>query len=239
MLAYVCTVIDSKNDMACPNTASYDTTAEHGRIRVNEVFPTWSGSQIREKIQAVWDTWGSEISRATRGTGLRTEWVLGVIMQESGGNTRACSPCGTSCCSMHLGKRCCAFGIMQFTEATALGYGTTPERMMWDPAHAISVGVRLLRDLYEKNGRDFIKALAIYNSGGLYCGSPTTFGYRTNGDYILDVIKWTNAAIDMQLAQTSKPALPLLVFAGVTITGLVMTGILKAEGPVTKWRWNF
>jgi hypothetical protein len=118
---------------------------------------------------------------------------------------------------------------MQFTPATALRLGTTVEEMIWHPDIAVMKGAELLRKLLDSYDGDFIKALVSYNAGSLRCSEGKTLGYHTDGDYPMDVIKWSNTAILLHLPSSSAAA-ALILSAGIVSAGLIL-------GDVWKPRW--
>lgn len=153
-------------------------------------------------------------------------------MQESGGNIHACSPCGlcsSELCASGGGYRCCAFGLMQFIEPVAFDYGTSPDEIMRDPYRAIEAGGALLGDLIDRYGFDLPKIAAAYNSGGVRCGKAgTTFGWRTNDDYPMRVVRYANTATELGLTKSAGAgAAVVLALAGAGVAWGIYTGKVR------------
>lgn len=181
---------------ACPGFASYELDSS-GRVYVNGVLPEASGKEL-QNLQDAWKRYGGLVVSAANDYGIPPAWVMGVLMAESAGNPRACSPCAAcnpSFCTTAAGQTCCAFGLMQFLASTAKHYGTSAAALLENPALAIDVGANLLADLIDKFGLDLPRVAASYNSGGARCGKEgTTFGLKTEGDYPMKVVKYANSA---------------------------------------------
>lgn len=115
---------------------------------------------------------------------------------------------------------------MQFIEQTAARYGTTPTRLVENPAHAIETAAELIMDLGERVGFDLVRIAAAYNGGFGRCGKVgTTFGWYTNGDYPLNVVKYNNTFIEQKLAVPASGGAGLLAAAaGLTAAWFVYQG---------------
>lgn len=215
--------------MTCPNAASYSIDGD-GLVEVNGVQPHFDkDSSQAARLLRVWAKWGSAIYGSAQRYAVPPEWILGVMMQESGGDPAACSPCGEKCCGTHLGRKCCAFGIMQFVPTTADQYGTSVEQMLQDPVLAIDIGTKFLRDLLKRYDGDFIMATAAYNAGTPRCGGSTTFGYVSDNDYSFQVVQWSNTAIKFGLPKPSIAA-PFIATMGLVAAGLIMADVIKLKG---------
>lgn len=114
---------------------------------------------------------------------------------------------------------CCAFGLMQFIGRTARTYGTTPDEIVNNPSKAIQAAGELLADSIERFGFDLPRIAAAYNGGpGVIsrCGKAgTTFGWRTNGDYPMKVVKFANTAVAAKMTSARSSALPALILVGI------------------------
>jgi soluble lytic murein transglycosylase-like protein len=89
------------------------------------------------------------IEHCARKYGVPVELICGVILQESGGNPRAVSPCG-------------AKGLMQLMPGTAKRFGCMNS---FDPVQNIDAGTRYLRFLLERFNGKVELAVAGYNAG--------------------------------------------------------------------------
>lgn len=217
--------------MGCTGYASYKIHG-NGTVEVNGQIPSFLHQRNEvQKLQRVWERHGLAAQVAAERHKIHPAWVLGILMQESGGDVAACSPC-SACniryCEEHLGRSCCAFGVMQFTGETARAMQSSPARMLQDPVHAVERGAALLRRNLDRTGGDLVKAAALYNSGRLQCGADNTFGYVTNSDYPYQVIKWANTASQLNLVARSYAG-ALSAFVVVLVTGLVSTGTWKPK----------
>ena len=114
------------------------------------------------------------IRAASKVFGLSANLIRAVIMQESGGNSRAVS---------HKGAK----GLMQLTDATARELGVTNP---FDPVQNIFGGARLLARLLGTFRGNLELALAGYNAGQ---GAASKYGgippYRETQDYVKNVIR--------------------------------------------------
>lgn len=134
------------------------------------------------------------IEAAARKFGVPVELICGVILQESGGNSRALSPAG-------------ACGLMQLMPGTARRFGV---KNSFDPIQNIAGGTRYLRFLMDRfNGRlDLV--LAGYNAGE---GNVAKYGNRippfkeTQG-YVPNVLGYTQTIINLLYAKANNIELP-------------------------------
>jgi soluble lytic murein transglycosylase-like protein len=208
--------------MGCPGSASYRILG-NGIVEVNGSVPTFpAAADAERRLLKAWDRYGSAIQGAALRHNLPPSWLLAILMQESNGGARDCSPCSSTCCSTHLGRTCCAFSIMQFQPASAEAQGVTIEQMMQDETLAISIGGQLLRRLLDRYEGDFVKAAVSYNAGSLRCGYSTTFGYYTEGNYALDVVKWSNTAIRAGLPSASVNIASTLILAASALAAVAI-----------------
>lgn len=126
-----------------------------------------------QSMQAMAQTYGTEILKATIGTNVSPALVLAVMGIESGGRADAVSSAG-------------ATGLMQLIPATATRFGVTDAT---DPVQNIKGGVAYLDWLMGQFNRDPIMVLAAYNSGE---GAVTANGgvppYAETRDYVPKVL---------------------------------------------------
>lgn len=131
------------------------------------------------------------IERSAKKHKVPVELICGVILQESGGNSRAVSHCG-------------ARGLMQLMPATARRFGV---RNSFDPAQNIDAGTKYLRFLLDRFDGKIELALAGYNAGE---GNVAKYGnrippFKETQAYVPAVLSWTQSIIDIfseQLAAT-------------------------------------
>jgi len=219
---------------SCPGFASYEVRSS-GIVVVNGSVPTFAdGSAARNKLIEAWERFKQPVARASKFSGIPAPWLMGVMLQESGGNTRACSPCSicsSSLCESGAGMQCCAFGLMQFIGPTARQYGTTPDEIVSNPTKAIEVASELLRDSVDRFGFDLPKISAAYNAGSPRCGGKagTTFGWVTNNDYPMKVVQYSNTAFELGMTDAPSPVLGavLLGALGVGVAWAIHTGRIR------------
>ena len=85
---------------------------------------------------------------AAQAAGIKPEWLLAVISQKSEGRPCAVSPAG-------------AAGLMQLMPAAIEDLKVADAL---DPRQNLAAGARLLKQLLDRNGGDFERALAAYNA---------------------------------------------------------------------------
>ncbi len=189
---------------SCPGYASY-TILGDGSVQVNGSVPIFSDETSQQRLLDAWDEFGDVITEVAWKYGIPAPWMLGILMQESGGGdpSMVCSPCTGSCCSEAGGRKCCAFGIMQFTAQTAASFGTSAAALLADDGLAIERAGAFIASIFTKRGGDFVKIAVEYNAGpgGLSrCnGGDEIFGYGTNPNYAYRVVRWSNTAIALGL----------------------------------------
>ncbi len=118
------------------------------------------------------------IQRASAKYGVSKELIIGVILQESGGNLRAVSHCG-------------ARGLMQLMPATARGLGVSNS---FDPNQNIMGGTKYLRQLLDRFDGNMALALAGYNAGE---GNVEKYGrrippFKETQAYVPNVLKYAD-----------------------------------------------
>ena len=124
-------------------------------------------------MQDLADKYGTEILKATVGTGVSPALVLAVIGIESAGKADALSSAG-------------AQGLMQLIPATASRFGVTDST---DPAQNIKGGVAYLDWLLKEFDRDPLMALAAYNAGeGAVTANAGVPPYAETRDYVPKVL---------------------------------------------------
>ena len=175
-------------DPVAPAGANYDwfwNTVPVARDAVDGRFPLAmaalsqgpNGASVTaprlQSMQAIAQTYGTEILKATIGTNVSPALVLAVMGIESGGRADAVSSAG-------------ATGLMQLIPATATRFGVTDAT---DPVQNIKGGVAYLDWLMGQFNRDPIMVLAAYNSGE---GAVTANGgvppYAETRDYVPKVL---------------------------------------------------
>lgn len=207
---------------SCPGFAQYEMR-RGGVVAVGGTVPKLDKSSgDLQKLKAAWKKFQTPLTRTSKRTGIPAPWLLGVMISESGGNTRACSPCSIcspSLCEQGAGMECCAFGLMQFIGQTARSYDTTPTEIVNNPSKAIEVAGELLADFVKRFGRDLPKIAAAYNGGpGVLskCGKEgSTFGWKTNGDYPMKVLRVSNTAFALGMTSARRSFVPALLLAGI------------------------
>lgn len=108
------------------------------------------------------------INQAADETGLSAPLLRKVLWNESRFDPKAKSPTGP-------------LGIAQFTKATGIAAGLTPEERL-DPAKAIPAAARLLHSYVQKYDGDELKAALEYNQGAGTNGKPQIEAYD-KGDW--------------------------------------------------------
>lgn len=204
---------------SCPGFATYENL-NSGEVLVNGQLPVFVEALRIDPLVAAWEKYGAMLQSASKTYDIPLPWLVGILMAESKGNPKACSPCSIckeSLCESAGGLSCCAFGLMQMIGPTARAYGTTPADILADPATAIFAASELIVDLEEKYGRDLPRIAAAYNGGIKGCGKAgTTFGWNTNGDYPMVVVKYANTFVSLGL----QPKKSNNVAMGLALMGL-------------------
>jgi len=118
------------------------------------------------------------IQRASAKYSVSKELIIGVILQESGGNKSAVSHCG-------------ARGLMQLMPATAKGLGVSNS---FDPNQNIMGGTKYLRQLLDRFDGNMVLALAGYNAGE---GNVEKYGrrippFKETRAYVPNVLKYAD-----------------------------------------------
>jgi soluble lytic murein transglycosylase-like protein len=119
-------------------------------------------------------------------SGLEVELVLGVILVESSGNTRAVSKAG-------------AIGLMQLRPFTAeavaaeIGLPWTGPTLLFDPVANVRLGVAYLSQLIERYG-DVATALAAYNWGPTHIAARLRRGEPLPAEYVSRVLVAADAS---------------------------------------------
>lgn len=134
------------------------------------------------------------IDSCARKYNVPVELICGVILQESGGNSKAISKAG-------------ARGLMQLMPATAKRFGVTNA---FDPAQNIEGGTKYLRFLLDRFNGDLSLALAGYNSGE---GNVEKYGnkippFAETKAYVPNVLGYTQSMIDIFYAKLNAQELP-------------------------------
>lgn len=209
---------------SCPGFATYENL-NSGQVLVNGQLPVWVEAARIDPLVAAWEKYGAALQSASKRYDIPVAWLVGIMMAESKGNAKACSSCSIckeSLCETAAGLSCCAFGLMQMIGPTARAYGTTPADILTNPVKAIDAACELIVDLEEKHGRDLPRIAAAYNGGIKGCGkSGTTFGWNTNGDYPMIVVKYANTFVSLKLA-------PAKSAGGNLAWGLAAVGLVAA-----------
>ena len=129
------------------------------------------------------------IEAAARRNNVPVELICGVILQESGGNTKAVSSAG-------------ARGLMQLMPGTAKRFGVTDS---FNPAQNIEGGTKYLRFLLDRFDGNIELALAGYNAGE---GNVEKYGMKVppfaeTKAYIPNVLGYTQSMIDILYAKVT------------------------------------
>ena len=221
--------------MGCPGSASYRIDG-NGLVEVNGLLPTISNAATKQQMADLWGEYGRNIESAARHFGVNPFWLFGIMMVETGWsypNLKRCSPCSACSpkyCRHYFGKSCCAWSIMQIIEPTANKFGYTIPQIQSDDATAITAGAHIFKYFLDKAGGDLVKAAAFYNGGtGVPCTGQFTFGYRTQGDYPMAVVRYANTAAMMGLPRHKSLLAGVFVAAGVTAAGLILADVWKPK----------
>src|SRR3989338_8342383 len=131
------------------------------------------------------------IQECSRKYGVPVELVCAVILQESGGNSKAVSSAG-------------AQGLMQLMPGTAKRFGVENS---FDPKQNIDGGTKYLRFLLDRFNGDIKLALAGYNAGE---NAVAKHGnkippIRETQNYVPAVLGYTQAMIDILSTPTPPP----------------------------------
>lgn len=106
--------------------------------------------------------WGGLIAQAAAKYSVPAQLIAGVMATESSGKQKALSYAN-------------AAGLMQLLPSTATGLAKRPvsaNELMNDPALNVDLGVKYMRELWDKYKGNPIKIAAAYNAGSAICGAP-------------------------------------------------------------------
>jgi len=222
---------------ACPGFATYEVL-DNMAIQVNGEIPTWEpGSILEQKLSQAWEKYGAAIAESCSAHRVPAPWLMGVMIVESQGNPRACSPssyCGTG--------RCCAYGLMQFIDTTARCYGrdlgvSSGEDLIDNPDLAIELAARFFADrMYGDTsgcggtriyGFDLPKLAASYNAGSARCTGAGTFGLYDQHNYSYSVCKGANTALALGIPTWgTKPRLAMIMGASMIAAGVAAAAVI-------------
>lgn len=134
------------------------------------------------------------IREAAKTYNVPVELICGVILQESGGNTKAKSHCG-------------AQGLMQLMPGTARRFGVTNS---YDPRQNIHGGTKYLRFLMDKFKGNIELTLAGYNAGehNVAKHGNKVPPFAETRAYIPNVLGYTQSLIDILSTMTNSNKVP-------------------------------
>ncbi|MEM8742710.1 MAG: lytic transglycosylase domain-containing protein [Pseudomonadota bacterium] len=145
------------------------------------------------RLREIIETFGPEIDRAARRTGVSAAFIASVILIESAGRPTAKSPKD-------------AQGLMQLIPATARRFGVADP---YDPAQNIAGGAAYLDLLLDLFDQDPLLALAGYNAGeNAVLRSKGVPNYRETRDYVPLVIAAWLQARDLCVTPPQTPRMP-------------------------------
>lgn len=185
----------------CPGFASYRFLS-NDQVEVNGSVPVFPEGPYRKKLLALWDKFGSYVLQASRKHDVPAAWLMGIMLQESGGDPNACSPCNMEWCPGVLrhggscGGPCCAYGLMQFIDSTARSFGRTGPSLLGDPGASIDMAAQYVKQLEKRYGKDLVRIAGAYN-GVTKCSGKGTFGLGGQGDYSMKIAKGANTFVQM------------------------------------------
>lgn len=219
---------------ACPGFASYRTLRDL-RIEVNGQVPVYSlDSAQATKLRTMWGQYGAAVKAACKAHHVPAAWFMGIMLQESAGNPRACSPCDPKWCPALYPncQPCCAFGLMQFIDQSARQYGTTGTALLGNAPLAIRVAAAYIADRIHGHptrwkapyGLDLVKVSAAYNAGRPRCSGAGTFGLIGQHDYSMSVARGANTALALGIPGWVNGKLRAMVVPG------LLGGVVGALG---------
>ena len=211
----------------CPGFATY-RWHEDGAIEVQgEGFPKYAENSANEHVIAnYWRKYGDLFVKHAQVLGLPVSWVVGIVAVESGGDEWACSPCKKPLCSFAPncgggvakdGKHyvCCAYGLMQVTEANAKTYGMdNGAQLLGNPDDAIRIGCDIFAGHVRKHKGDPLVAVKQYNgcrtckAGRVtVCDPNCMFGIGGQGNYAEKFARSVNTflSLDTEVPHPKPP----------------------------------
>ena len=220
----------------CPGYGTWKTLPNH-QIEVTVGGQTFvplytedSNKSGIARLQQAWTTYGDMITKASAGTGVSISYIMGILCAESLGNINACAPCGLeNDCHVQNCQQCCAFGIMQFTNQTALQYVKVPgAQLLGNPELSFKAAFLLLADMMRMDGPwrygdNLPQLAAAYNAGCQYCktGMTNWFGNSENlppkGGYVQRVVTFNNTFIALGLDPGSSAGPSAATLAGLAL----------------------
>jgi hypothetical protein len=199
-----------------------------GRIEVEEQgTPT-------TKLPAAMSQWYPEIAKAAAKYDIPAQLIVGVMATESKGDPKALSYAG-------------AAGLMQLMPDTANGLAkrtVSLNELLSNPALNIDLGVKFMRELWDRYKGNPIKIAAGYNAGSVKCGAPGKCPDGPNQwnvitdcsggkavDYPMRMFGYSNAALSSGIkSATSQPG------SSSRGTGLFVAGLVAVAALAVAWR---
>lgn len=183
--------LDIKKDAISPSPAekTKQTAPEAPKqrtVKVSNRTIKISGLQAKRLAK-----YSKHIENSAKKNSVPIELICGVILQESGGKSKAVSHCG-------------AKGLMQLMPGTAKRFGV---QNSFDPEQNIEGGTRYLKWLMKRFDGDLELVLAAYNAGE---GNVEKYGnkippFRETQKYVPNVLAYTQSMINIFVSRNAAP----------------------------------
>ena len=173
--------------------------------------------------------WNELIAQASSKYNIPAQLIAGVMATESGGKQKVLSPVN-------------AAGLMQLLPSTASDQAkrtVTANELLKDPALNVDLGVRYMRELWDRYKGNPIKIAAGYNAGSVKCGAPGKCPDGPNQwnvitdcadgkavDYPMRMFAYSNAALSAGVGTSTAPRAGSGGGAGWLVAGLVAAAAL-------------
>jgi hypothetical protein len=202
--------------------------------------------KLASGIKDFWDKYGAIFEKYAAKYDIPVAWVVGIVKVESMGNEWACGPCKPGICVYAPdncgggvakdGKHyvCCAYGLMQITDANAKRFGfDNGAQLMGEPDANIGVGVAIYNECLGWHKGDPLVAVRQYNGCSvckkgwmLKCTETCPFGIGGQNNYVDQFVKTVNTFLSLDPARPKPPGFepmeiedesssPLVKFAGI------------------------
>lgn len=151
----------------CPDTERHWRVIADGRIEIEDL-----GTPVRTWPTEV-NNWAQLIAVKAQKYQVPAYWIAAIMALETGGRPGLCIRKSDGSCSTREG-----IGLMAMLQSTATAYaGRTVgiNELLDDHDLQIDLGAKMIANLGEKYGGDYVKMAIGYNAGAIHCGAGSTW----------------------------------------------------------------